>query len=386
MQSFAYHSPTKLHFGVGVGAVVDHMADELTSSGCKTALVVTGGGSVRRNGELDAVLKALEAAGVRVVEFSGINPRVTSVDRAAALCRAEGVDLVVAVGGGLTMDASKAICAAAGHDGPAWDLVLDNSLVTDALPLMTVNTIAATGSEYDNSAVISNIETNEKLPLASDLLWPVVSFIDPAYTITVPARQTVAGSCDTMSHFMEQYFVKDISPVAEGLIEGILRTVIRNTPVVLENPGDLDARSELLWASTLGCNGIAALGSQASGWPCHPIEHEVSARYDITHGIGLAFLTPRLLRYFLEKAPEFLDRFAGFAERVMGLRADEFDSCEALAEAGLVKLDAFYKSVGVPAAGLAELGIDNTHFEAMAEHVEKHWFAPLEAFPVPFTR
>lgn len=231
---------------------------------------------------------------------------MTSVDRATALCRAEGVDLVVAVGGGSTMDASKAICAAAGHDGPAWDLVLDNSLVTDALPLMTVNTIAATGSEYDNSAVISNIETNEKLPLASDLLWPVVSFIDPAYTITVLARQTVAGSCDTMSHFMEQYFVKDISPVAEGLIEGILRTVIRNTPVVLENPGDLDARSELLWASTLGCNGIAALGSQASGWPCHAIEHEVSARYDITHGIGLAFLTPRLLRYFLEKAPEFL--------------------------------------------------------------------------------
>lgn len=178
------------------------MADELTSRRYKTALVVTGGGSVRRNGELDAVLKALEAAGVRVVEFSGIepNPRVTSVDRAAALCRAEGVDLVVAVGGGLTMDASKAICAAAGHDGPAWDLVLDNSLVTDALPLMTVNTIAATGSEYDNSAVISNIETNEKLPLASDLLWPVVSFIDPAYTITVPARQTVAGYCDIMSH------------------------------------------------------------------------------------------------------------------------------------------------------------------------------------------
>lgn len=273
MQSFAYHSPTKLHFGVG--AVADHMADELTSSGCKTALVVTGGGSVRRNGALDAVLKALEAAGVRAVEISGIepNPRVTSVDRATALCRAEGVDLVVAVGGGSMMDASKAICAAAGHDGPAWDLVLDNSLVTDALPLMTVNTIAATGSEYDNSAVISNIETNEKLPLASDLLWPVVSFIDPAYTITVPARQTVAGSCDTMSHFMEQYFVKDISPVAEGLIEGILRTVIRNTPVVLENPADLDARSELLWASTLGCNGIAALGSQASGWPCHAIEH-----------------------------------------------------------------------------------------------------------------
>ena len=385
MQSFIYHSPMKLHFGVG--AVADNMADELTSSGCKTALVVTGGGSVRLNGSLDAVLKALEAAGVRAVEFSGIepNPRVTSVDRAAALCRAEGVDLVVAVGGGSTMAAAQIAFEAARHDGPAWNLVLDNSLVKDALPLMTVNTIAATGSEYDNGAVISNIETNEKLPLVNDLLWPVVSFIDPAYTITVPARQTVAGSCDTMSHFLEQYFVKDISPVAEGLIEGILRTVIRNTPVVLENPADLDARSELLWASTLGCNGIAALGSQASGWPCHAIEHEVSVWYDITHGIGLAILTPRLLRYFLEKDAEFLNRFAGFADRVMGLCADEFDSCEALAEAGLVNLEAFYKSIGVP-SGLAELGIDDTHFEAMAEHIEKHWFAPLEAFPVPFTR
>ena len=171
MQSFTYHSPTKLHFGVG--AVADHMADEVASRGCKVALVVAGGGSVRRNGALDAVLKALEAAGVRAVEFSGIepNPRVTSVDRAAALCRAEGVDLVIAVGGGSTMDASKAICAAARHDGPAWDFVLDNSLVKDALPLMTVNTIAATGSEYDNGAVISNIETNEKLPLVNDLLW-----------------------------------------------------------------------------------------------------------------------------------------------------------------------------------------------------------------------
>ena len=287
MNNFIYHNPTKLVFGKGQIARLGKLipAD-------KKIMITFGGGSVRRNGALDAVLKALEAAGVRAVEISGIepNPRVTSVDRAAALCRAEGVDLVVAVGGGSTMDALKANCAAAGHDGPAWDLVLDNSLFTDALPLMTVNTIAATGSEYDNSAVISNIETNEKLPLASDLLWPVVSFIDPAYTITVPARQTVAGSCDTMSHFMEQYFVKDISPVAEGLIEGILRTVIRNTPVVLENPADLDARSELLWASTLGCNGIAALGSQLSGLglalPRHRARGERQVRPHARHRSG----------------------------------------------------------------------------------------------------
>lgn len=385
MQSFSYYSPTKLHFGAG--AVQEHMADEVAARGFKTALVVTGGGSVRRNGSLDAVLAALSAAGVRAAEFSGIepNPRVTSVDRAAEVCRREGADLVVAVGGGSTMDAAKAICAAAKFDGPAWTLVLDNSLVKDALPLMTVNTIAATGSEYDNGAVISNIDTNEKLPLMSDLLWPVVSFLDPAYTVTVPPRHTVAGSCDAMSHFLEQYFVKDISPVAEGLIEGILRTVMRDTPAVLENPADLDARANLLWASTLGCNGIAALGSRGSGWPCHAIEHEVSAWYDITHGIGLAILTPRLLRFFLEKDAGFLPHFEGFAERVMGLDPSEFDSKEALAQAGVAALEAFYKSIGIP-AGLSELGITDEHFEAMADHIVAHWFAPLEAFPVPFTK
>lgn len=385
MQSFSYYSPTKLHFGAG--AVQAHMADEVAARGFKTALVVTGGGSVRRNGSLDAVLAALSGAGVRAVEFSGIepNPRVTSVDRAAEVCRREGADLVVAVGGGSTMDAAKAICAAAKFDGPAWTLVLDNSLVKDALPLMTVNTIAATGSEYDNGAVISNIETNEKLPLMSDHLWPVVSFLDPAYTVTVPPRHTVAGSCDAMSHFLEQYFVKDISPVAEGLIEGILRTVMRDTPAVLDNPADLDARANLLWASTLGCNGIAALGSRGSGWPCHAIEHEVSAWYDITHGIGLAILTPRLLRFFLEKDAGFLPRFAGFAERVMGLAPTEFDSKEALAQAGIAALEGFYKSIGIP-AGLSELGITDEHFEDMAEHIVAHWVAPLEAFPVPFTK
>lgn len=385
MQSFSYYSPTKLYFGTD--AVKENMAREITSRGFKTVLVVTGGGSVKRNGSLDAVLAALETAGVRVLSFEGIepNPRVTSVDRAADVCRSENVDLVVAVGGGSTMDAAKAICAAARFEGPAWSLVLDNSLVTDALPLMTVNTIAATGSEFDSGAVISNIETNEKLPLLNDHLWPVVSFLDPAYTVTVPARHTVAGSCDIMSHYLEQYFVKDISPVAEGLIEGVLRTVIRDTLVVLDKPADLDARANLLWASTLGCNGIAALGSQGSGWPCHAIEHEVSAWYDITHGVGLAILTPRLLRFFLEKDAVFLPRFAGFAERVMGLKAADFNSTEALAEAGLAALEAFYKKIGIP-AGLSELGITDEHFEAMADHIVDHWFAPLEAFPVSFTK
>lgn len=153
----------------------------------------------------------------------------------------------------------------------------------------------------------------------------------------------------------------------------------------MTNPADLDARANLLWASTLGCNGIAALGSRGSGWPCHAIEHEVSAWYDITHGIGLAILTPRLLRFFLEKDAGFLPRFEGFAERVMGLDPSEFDSKEALAQAGIGALEAFYKSIGIP-AGISELGITDEHFEAMADHIVAHWVAPLEAFPVPFTK
>lgn len=384
MQAFEYYSPTKLVFGLD--CIKDKLSSEIKARGYHKVLMTYGGGSIKRNGLYDLVQEELKKAGCTVFELEGIepNPRVTSVDAGAAICKEQGIDLVLAVGGGSTMDASKAICAAAHYDGPAWDLVLDSSKIKAALPLFTINTIAATGSEYDNTGVITNWDTNEKLPIGSPLLWPQVSFLDPSLTYTVPASQTVAGSCDMMSHFFEAYFVRDLSPIAQGLIEAAERIAIQYTPIALKEPTNYEARSKLLWASTLGCNGFATLGSSPTIFPCHAIEHEVSAYYDITHGIGLAILTPRLLRFWLEKDPTVAPRYVDLACNVFGLRRENYESEADLIEAGLKALEDFYASLGVP-SGLNKLGITNEHFAAMAEHISTHWIASFDYCFVPMT-
>ncbi len=383
MRPFTYYSPTKLIFGLD--CIKDQLCTELKRVGATKVLLTYGGGSIKRTGLYDKVQAELKAAGCQVFELGGIepNPRVTSVDKGAAICKENGVDLVLAVGGGSTMDASKAICAAACYDGAAWDLVLDSSKINKALPLFTINTIAATGSEYDSAGVITNLDTKEKLPIGSPLLWPVVSFLDPSLTYSVPTNQTVAGSCDIISHFCETYFVRRLSPIAQGLIEAALKIVIKYTPVAMAEPENYEARSKLLWTSTLGCNGFAALGNDPSAWPCHGIEHEVSAYYDITHGIGLAIITPRLLRYFLEKDQGLMPRYVDFATNVMELKREDFGSDAELAEAGMVKLEEFYRSIGVP-ENLSTFGITDEYFEAMGKHIDSHWMAPLKAFVVPF--
>ena len=382
MQAFEYFSPTKLVFGLD--CIKSNLSQEIKNRGYHKVLMTYGGGSIKRNGLYDLVKAELAAADCTVLELGGIepNPRVTSVDAGAQICKEQGVDLVLAVGGGSTMDASKAICAAACYAGSAWDLVLDGSKIKAALPLFTINTIAATGSEYDSAGVITNWDTKEKLPIGSPLLWPLVSFLDPSLTYTVPANQTIAGSCDMMSHFFEAYFVRDLSPIAQGLIEAAERIAITYTPIALKEPTNYDARAKLLWASTLGCNGFANLGSSATIFPCHAIEHEVSAYYDITHGIGLAILTPRLLRFWLEKDPSVAPRYVDLATNIFGLRRENYESESALIEAGLKALEDFYASLGVP-SGLSKLGVTNEHFAAMAEHIRTHWLASFEYCYVP---
>lgn len=390
MHSFTYYSPTKLIFGID--SVKDNLAKELVARGYKKVLVTYGGGSVKRNGSYEQVMSALKEANCTVFEFSGIepNPRVTSVDAAAAICKREGIELVIALGAGSTMDASKAICAAAYYDGAAWDLVLDNSKVTKALPLFTVNTLAATGSEYDDGAVISNLATNEKLPLLNEHLWPEVSFLDPSFTYTVPVSQTVAGSCDMISHFLEVYFSRELSPIAQGLIEACVKTALKYTPIALKEPNNAEARANLLWTSTLGCNGITGLGNSGTAFPCHAIEHEVSAYYDITHGIGLAIITPHLLRAFLAKDESLAPRYIDFAINIMGLKREDYASDKELIEAGIKALESFFAQIGVPKSFTVlneQTGskVSDEHFEAMAKHIDSHWFAKLEHFYAPFT-
>ena len=367
MQAYNFCTPTAVYFGKGK---INVLPEVIKKHGTRV-LLVYGGGSIKKQGIYQKIHELL--ADCQIYELQGVepNPRITSVRDGAQMCKDHNIEVILAAGGGSVLDCAKAIAAGAKYDGDPWDLVLDNSLVKDALPLCTILTLSATGSEFDWGAVISNLETNEKLALISDHLFPAASILDPSYTYSVSAYQTAAGGCDIMSHIFEQYFVLGSSIVNDGLCESIVRSVMINTKKALENPDDEQARSELMWASSLACNGICSLGNTPSPWVCHAIEHELSGYYDITHGIGLAILTPRFMRYSLNDST--VKRFANFAVRVMDVTPN--DDLYSVANEGIDRLFAFYEEIGVP-MHLKDVGIDDKHFEAMAEHAIK--FAPLD--------
>ena len=366
MQAYNFCTPTAVYFGKGK---INVLPEVIKKHGTRV-LLVYGGGSIKKQGIYQKIHELL--ADCQIYELQGVepNPRITSVRDGAQMCKDHNIEVILAAGGGSVLDCAKAIAAGAKYDGDPWDLVLDNSLVKDALPLCTILTLSATGSEFDWGAVISNLETNEKLALISDHLFPAASILDPSYTYSVSAYQTAAGGCDIMSHIFEQYFVLGSSIVNDGLCESIVRSVMINTKKALEKPDDEQARSELMWASSLACNGICSLGNTPSPWVCHAIEHELSGYYDITHGIGLAILTPRFMRYSLNDST--VKRFANFAVRVMDVTPN--DDLYSVANEGIDRLFAFYEEIGVP-MHLKDVGIDDKHFEAMAEHAIK--FAPL---------
>lgn len=371
---FTFCTPTKVLFGKDA---IEGLPAEMAKCG-HSVLLVYGGGSIKKSGLYDKVKTLLKD--FSVYELSGVepNPRVTSVNAGARLCRDHKIDMVLAVGGGSVLDCCKVICDAAFYEGDAWDLVLDSSKVTNALPLFTVLTLSATGSEFDNSAVISNLDTNEKLPISHELNFPKCSVLDPTYTMSVSKKQTAAGCADIMSHIFEQYIVDGTNMVSEGLCESVLRTVVKFGKIAWDNGDDYTARANLMWASSLACNGICALGSDRGAWVCHGIEHELSAYYDITHGEGLAILTPVLMRYTLND--KTVERYASFAKNVFGIeKADKFEA----AKAGIEALELFFASIGLPKT-LREVGInEKVNFKAMAEHACKTF--PISEAYVPLT-
>ncbi len=371
MNSFDLYLPTRIVFGRDR---IGELADAVKGFG-KRVLITYGGGSVKRSGLLDRVKGLL--SGCEIFELSGIepNPKIASVREGVRLCRENKIDFMVAVGGGSVLDATKAIAAGVYYEGDPWDLVLDNSKVGRAVPFFAVLTLSATGSEYDAGGVISNPETNEKMPVQAACLFPQVSFCDPEYTFTVPANQTAAGAADIMSHTFEQYFVAEGNELTDSFCEGMLRTVIKNTPRAIENPRDFDARAELMMASSFGCNGLLSIGRRASPWPCHGIEHEISAFHDITHGAGLAIITPHWMRYTLTE--KTLPRFVQYGVRVWGLNASE-DPMTVANKAIDLTAD-FFKKIGLPTA-LHETGVTDEHFEEMADHVVSHWWDLKHAF------
>ncbi len=357
MNNFRFYAPTDIRFGKGQA---DCLPEELGKYG-KRILMVYGGGSIKRSGLYDRLRELLKE--FEVFELPGIepNPKITSVRKGVEICKKEQIDVILAVGGGSCIDASKNIACGAFYEGDPWDLVLDRTKITKALPLAVVLTICATGSEMNNCAVISNEGTNEKLEMGTDVLYPRLSICDPTYLYTLPPAQTAAGTADIMSHVLEQYFQPcDTAWLTDRLSEEVLKTCIRYCPAALEDPENYEARANLMWASTLGLNHILTAG-KGGAWSCHPMEHQLSAFYDITHGVGLAILTPAWMRYVL--CDRTVDRFALYARQVWDVEPE--DRYQA-AEEGIRRTENFFREIGLPST-LSEVGIGREHFQEMAE-------------------
>ena len=361
MQNFDYMTPTRLIFGRD--AIVK-LPEVMTQFG-KKILLTYGGGSIKKIGLYQKVLEMLK--GYDIVELPGIQPNPKydpSVLDGVRLCKEHNVDVILSVGGGSVLDCSKAIAAGAKYDGDPWDLISYKVKAKAALPIVDIITLAATGSEYDCGGVISRTETNDKIGYIDPLLFPVVSILDPVYTFTVSKKQTAAGIADAMNHTIEQYFVADSTLLNDGFCESMLRSLMTNGRKCLENPEDYTARAEMMLACTYGCNGILALGNSYSGWPCHGIEHALSAYYDITHGEGLAIITPRWMRHILSE--KTMDRFVKYGINVFGI--DPTLPKQEIAGKAIDATYEFFESINIP-MHLREVGIDESRIDEMAHHI-----------------
>lgn len=375
MQNFHYNIPTQIYFGKGQ---IENLGENLKKISDKV-LLVYGGGSIKKIGLYDKVCEQLKKAGIEWRELAGVepNPRIESVRKGVEICRQHGLTAVLAVGGGSTIDCSKIIASGVCYEGDPWDQVLDQNKITKALPVAAVLTLAATGSEMDGFAVISDLTKNEKWGSGNDLTKPVFSILDPQYTYSVSAYQTAAGTADIMSHTFENYFNQEKGAYLQArFCEGILKTCIKYAPIALEDPKNYEARANLMWASSMAINGICSYGENTS-WSIHPMEHELSAFYDITHGVGLAILTPNWMEYVLNE--DTLWKFVEYGKNVWGIH--EGSDME-IAHAAIQKTREFFKSLNLPGS-LHEIDIDESHFDVMAQKAAdgglKNGFVALDA-------
>jgi len=361
MQNFDYMTPTRLIFGK---ESILKLPEVMAPLG-KRVLLTYGGGSIKKLGLYDRVKELLKD--FEIFELPGIQPNPKynpSVLEGVRICKEQQVDVILAVGGGSVLDCSKAIAAGAKYDGDPWDLITYKVKAQAALPIVDILTLAATGSEYDCGGVISRTETNDKIGYVDPLLFPVCSILDPVYTFSVSKKQTAAGCADAMNHTIEQYFAADTTLLNDGFCESMLRSLMVNARKCLENPEDYTARAEMMLCCTYGCNGILSLGNSSSGWPCHGIEHALSAYYDITHGEGLAIITPRWMRHIL--CDKTIDRFVKYGINVFGIDASL--SKQEIAEKAIDETYRFFESINIP-MHLREVGIDDSRIDEMAHHI-----------------
>lgn len=361
MNSFIYDIPVKIYFGENQ---LCHLGEELSKYG-KRVLLTYGGGSIKKSGLYDSVMEEIRKAGLEVFELSGIdpNPRIHSVRQGAQICKDENIDVLLAVGGGSTLDATKWMAAGACVDFDAWDFFDKWAPVEKALPVLTVLTLAATGSEMDSGGVISNPETQDKIGRMERPLLPKVSFLDPTITYSVSQYQTACGSADMLNHIMEVYFNMDQDLyMLDCFMEGMMKTIIKFAPIAMENPTDYEARANLMWTSSWAINGFIDGGKQQA-WSCHPMEHELSAIYDITHGLGLAILTPRWLEYCLDETT--VSKYVQYGVNVFGIDAS-LPPMEIAKKSIALTSDFLFNKLGLDDT-FTKVGIQRKDFPVMAK-------------------
>ena len=362
MNNFIYNIPTKVYFGENQ---LENLGKELRKFG-RRVLLTYGGGSIKRIGLYDRVIEELRKAEMEVFELSGIepNPRIESVRKGVEICKNEGIDVLMAVGGGSTIDATKFMAAGACVDHDAWEFFGANAKpIERALPIVTILTLSATGSEMDTGGVISNLETGDKLGRLAPALLPKVSFLDPTLTYSVGKFQTAAGSADIMSHILEVYFntQKDLF-MLDCFMEGMLKTIVKYAPIAVNEPENYEARANLMWTSSWAINGFIN-GGKRKAWSCHPMEHELSAVYDITHGLGLAILTPRWMEYCLDETT--VDKYVQYGVNVFGIDST-MDKMAIAKESIRLTSEFLFDKLGLQRT-FTEVGIKPEDFELMAK-------------------
>lgn len=364
MENFQYYTPTKIIFGRGAEEQTGQLAAE---QGCKKVLVHYGGGSVVRSGLLERIYRSLDAAGISYVSLGGVvpNPRLSLVYEGIRLARKEQVDFILAVGGGSVIDSAKAIGYGVANEGDVWDFYEKRRTAKACLPIGVVLTIAAAGSEMSDSSVITKEEGWLKRGYSSNYARARFAVMNPELTMTLPKYQTASGCVDIMMHTMERYFNRSENmEMTDGISEHLLRTVMKNAKILMNEPDNYQARAEMMWAGSLSHNGLTGCGTGGGDWASHQLEHELGGMFDVAHGAGLAAVWGSWARYVMDAAPE---RFAKFAVNVMGVEPE----AEKLktAQKGIEAMEDFYRALDMPVC-IGDMGIELTE-EQMRELAEK---------------
>ena len=359
MENFTFFNPTKIEFGTGKEQLIgQHLADH----GIKKVLLCYGSERIKREGLFDSVSKSVAEKSIELVELGGIvsNPVISKVREGIALAKAHQVDAILSVGGGSVLDSAKAIAAGFCHDGDVWDLFAGKASVESALPLFAILTLAATGSEMNPGAVVTNDETREKFFIMAAPLFPKVSIVNPALMQGVSRDYLVYSASDVIAHLIEAYFTAIVHPNLQSrLVESLINTVIETTEALLADPADYGARAEFAWAATLALNGVTFSGTAGFSYPNHAIEHSLSALFNVPHGAGLSVVVPAWMKWYIDRNP---GQFERFAKNVFGVEGGQ---------QGIAALQAWYDKIGTP-THLPQLGIKEADLPAIVDNVQRN--------------